>query len=572
MDATLLSGYQVAILGEMSLTSAQVTMLSDWVNAGGNLIAMRPDPQLSSLLGLTTASGTLSNGYLLVNTSSAAGAGIVNQTIQYHDTADRYTLDGATAIATLYSNATTTTSNPAVTLRSVGTNGGQAAAFTYDLAKSIVYTRQGNPAWKGINGDGSDGPVRADDMFHNGTDPDWVNLDKVAIPQADEQQRLLANLIGFMNLDKTPLPRFWYFPRGEKAVVVMTADDHSSSNVSGRLEQYKTSSPANCSVNDWECIRSSIYIYSGSALTATQANAYTAEGFEIGAHVDTGCGNYTLTQLEDFYATQLAAFAARFSALPQQDSERTHCIAWSDWAYQANVKAQNGIRLDTNYYFWPPTWVLNRPGMFTGSGMPMRFADLDGTMFDVYQATTQMTDESGQAYPYTIDTLLDRALGSEGYYGVFTANMHSDSLISDGSNAIVASAQTRGVPIVSGRQMLEWLDGRNASSFANITWSGNTLNFDVNANSGANGLQALVPAQNGNLSLQNLTRSGSNVTFTVETIKGVSYARFDASTGAYVAQYASDTTAPTVSTVSPTAGATAVAVNTTVTATFSEVN
>ena len=99
-------------------------------------------------------------------------------------------------------------------------------------------------------------------MFHNGTDPDWVNLDKVAIPQADEQQRLLANMIGFMNLDKKPLPRFWYFPRGEKAVVLMTADDHASSNVAGRFEQYKTASPAGCSVNDWDCVRSSIYIYS----------------------------------------------------------------------------------------------------------------------------------------------------------------------------------------------------------------------------------------------------------------------------------------------------------------------
>ena len=37
--------------------------------------------------------------------------------------------------------------------------------------------------------------------------------------------------------------------------------------------------------------------------------------------------------------------------------------------------------------------------MFTGSGMPMRFADLDGSMIDVYQAATQMTDESGQTVP-----------------------------------------------------------------------------------------------------------------------------------------------------------------------------
>ena len=95
----------MVILGEMALTSAQVTMLSDWVTAGGNLIAMRPDKQLGGLLGLTDAGATLSNAYLRVNTATAPGAGIVDQTMQFHGTADRYTLNGATTIATLYSNA-----------------------------------------------------------------------------------------------------------------------------------------------------------------------------------------------------------------------------------------------------------------------------------------------------------------------------------------------------------------------------------------------------------------------------------------------------------------------------------
>ena len=138
----------------MALTATQVTMFSDWVTAGGNLIAMRPDKKLASLLGLTDAGDTLGDAYLLVNTAAAPGAGIVGQTMQFHGTADRYTLNGATAIATLYSTATTATTNPAVTLRSVGTSGGQAAAFTYDLARSVVYTRQGNPAWSGQERDG----------------------------------------------------------------------------------------------------------------------------------------------------------------------------------------------------------------------------------------------------------------------------------------------------------------------------------------------------------------------------------------------------------------------------------
>ena len=92
----------------------------------------------------------------------------------------------------------------------------------------------------------------------------------------------------------------------------------------------------------------------------------------------------------------------------------------------------------------------------------MRFAATNGNVIDVYQAATQMTDESGQSYPYTIDTLLDRALGPEGYYGAFVANMHTDVNSEPGADAIFNSAVSRGVPIISARQLLTWLDARNS--------------------------------------------------------------------------------------------------------------
>ncbi len=211
----MLSNYDVVLLARMTLSDSQASMFASWVNQGGNLIAMRPDPRLASLLGVTpVADSPLSEGYLLVDTSSWPGAGIVGQTIQYHGDADRYTLSGAHLVATLYANASTPIANPAVTLNAVGANGGQAAMFAYDLARSVVLTHQGNPRWSGDNRDGII-PTRSADLFYGSKlgdpQPDWVNLDKVAIPQADEQQRLLANLILGMNLDRKPLPRFWYF-------------------------------------------------------------------------------------------------------------------------------------------------------------------------------------------------------------------------------------------------------------------------------------------------------------------------------------------------------------------------
>jgi hypothetical protein len=540
VTATMLNAHAVVVLAQTALTAAQASMLESWVQGGGNLIAMRPDARLSSVLGLTAAGGTLGNAYLKVDNASAPGAGITSQTIQFHGTADRYTLSGASEVARLYSDASTASLNPAVTLRDVGGTGGQAAAFTYDLARSVVYTRQGNPAWAGQERDGQDGPIRSDDLFFGAksgdVQPDWVNLDKVAIPQADEQQRLLANLITRMSADRQPLPRFWYLPRGEKAAVVMTGDDHGSGGTDDQFEKFKEESPANCSVADWECIRSTSYVYTGTPLSDSQAAAYQSQGFEIALHPNTGCANFTPSSLDSDFDLQLAAFASTWPSLSAPRTNRTHCIPWSDWSTHAKIELDHGIRFDANYYYWPGAWIQDRPGMFTGSGMPMRFADLDGSLIDVYQAATQITDESGMDIPAHIAALLSNALGPQGYYGVFTANMHTDAL-SPGADAIVDDAQSRGVPVVSARQMLTWIDGRNGSSFEDLGWAGGHLTFTIAPAAGANGLEALVPVHSGEGDLSSITRAGSPVATETRTIKGIEYAAFAAAAGAYDATY-----------------------------------
>ncbi|NTW03864.1 MAG: WD40 repeat domain-containing protein, partial [Oscillochloris sp.] len=400
LNAPTLAGYDVVLLAETSLSTDQVTLFSDWVSAGGNLIAMRPDKQLAGILGLSNTSGTFSDVYLKVDTTAAPGNGIVDESIQFHGTADRYRLNGATAVATLYSDAGTATANPAVTLRSVGASGGQAAAFTYDLARSVVYQRQGNPSWVGQERD-TFAPIRSDDLFFGNlsgdTQPDWIDLSKVDIPQADEQQRLLVNLILSMNTDRKPLPRFWYFPSGHRAVVIMTGDDHSNNGSAPRFDQLIASSPAGCSVDDWQCIRATSYLYTDTPLTDANAASYANAGFEIALHVNTDCNNFTPESLRADFSSQLSSWRAKYTSLSSPTTERTHCLVWSDWDTQPQVELENGMRLDTNYYYWPPSWIQDRPGYFTGSGMPMRFAALDGAMYDIYQATTQNTDESGQS-------------------------------------------------------------------------------------------------------------------------------------------------------------------------------
>jgi concanavalin A-like lectin/glucanase superfamily protein/Big-like domain-containing protein len=548
VTGAFLNGFEVVLLGDISQSTAQASTLTSWVNSGGNLIAMRPDKKLAALLGLTDAKSTLANAYLKVDTSGPPGAGIVGSTIQFHGTADRYTLNGATAVATLYSNATTATVNPAVTLRAVGTSGGQAAAFTFDLARSGVYTRQGNPAWAGQERDGVSG-IRSDDLFYGAKvgakQPDWVDTSRIAIPQADEQQRLLVNLITLMDADKMPLPRFWYLPQGKKAVVLLSGDDHSPSYAPGGtasiFDRLLALSPPGCVVAKWECVRATSYLFPDSLLSNGQAALYVGDGFEVALHPVAGsCPTSAISQSElaAVYDTQLAQFRARYTSVPLPVSSRTHCVFWPDWDSNAKVELARGIRMDANYYHFPGSWIGTKPGFLNGGGFPMRFADLDGTLVDVYQQNTNLSDETTQAFATTIAALLDNALGPQGFYGAFGTNIHTDNPAPQpGYEQVVAEAQARGVPLISYKQMLDWVDGRNSSTIRGLSWNAGMLAFTTTIGAGGNGLQTMLPAQGPTGTLSSVSCSGSPVAYTLQTIKGIPYAMFDAVTGTCQATY-----------------------------------
>lgn len=573
VNSALLARYDVVILGDMTLTASQVTTLTSWVNDGGNLIAMHPDKKLAGLLGLTDQSALLSDAYLKVNTVSGPGVGITNQTIQYHGVADKYVTSSDTAIlATLYSNGTTATVNPAVTMRSVGTNGGQAVAFTYDLARSVVYTHQGNPSWSGQDRDGN-GVIRPNDLFYGNmvgdVRSDYVDLTKVAIPQADEQQRLLANIITEVNKDRQPLPKFSYFPYNKKAVIVLAADDHANGrNSYTELNYQLNQSTPGCSVADWECVRSTSLIYADTNLTNAEALAFYNQGFDFGVHTSTGCNNWTVNSLSNALDNDIATFRAKYTSLPAQHVNRIHCIAWSDYVSAAKIEAQKGLRVDLNYYYWPGSWVQDRPGFMTGSGMTMRFADTDGTLIDTYQVPSHLVNESGQTFPQNINVMLDRALGAEGYYGVLGTHYdYSDSF----DQQLVQSAKARNVPLVSGQQLLDWNDGRNNSYFTNSSWDGDTFTFTATVDAKLRQMgRVLLPLNSKNGIITTITRDGQSVSFATETMKGVTYAVFTASTGTYAVTYGQDTTPPTITSITPAAGATGVNVTSNIDVAMSE--
>ncbi len=187
---------------------------------GGNLIAVRPQGAWLPIFGLAPDGDAVTARYLQVDAGAPAARGIARQAMQFHGPARRYRPEEDATILARLSTGAEPLPWPAVSLHRYGR--GQAAAFAFDLATSVVRLRQGNPAFAGQERDGLP-PRRPNDLFF----PDYLDLSRVAIPQADEQQRLLANLIVTMSAERLPLPRVWYLPDERRAALIMAGDDHA---------------------------------------------------------------------------------------------------------------------------------------------------------------------------------------------------------------------------------------------------------------------------------------------------------------------------------------------------------
>lgn len=535
-----LSSHAVTILAETTLTSGQATLFNNHVNGGGRLIAMRPDAQIKALFGLGTAAGTLADGYLKFESHSAT-AGLTTNFMQIHGTTDRHSLlAGATMLARLYSNKTTSTVYPAVSLSA----NGRAAAFTYDLARNVVYTRQGNPANANLDTDG-DNIVRTVDLFITGWQGGpWVDRDLIPVPQADEQQRLLARLVQQLQNNPAPLPQLWYFPGTTKTMLILTGDAHANPQSYYDLEINSINS-RNGKITLY--VTQGGYIATGAG--ATQANVWVGQGHSIGLHP---YGPPEFTNLNNGYNTVNAWFASQF-AFPKSRTARNHRVAWEGWTSAAEVAASYGISMDTSFYHWGG-W-LQKPdnswphGHITGSGQPMKFVKSDGTILPIYQQNTQLVDEhilTGVGFGFenlgaSGATAVSQAMinaSQNGDYAALMTMFHVDYYNfghpQTWAEATMDYANSSGIPMWNADQWLDFTETRYGANYTNLQWDSatNTLSFSLAANNTAGvNLTTLLPANFNNLALQSVSVDGNATSFTTQAIKGLSTAFVSTSAG-----------------------------------------
>ena len=284
----------------------------------------------------------------------------------------------------------------------------------------------------------------------------------------------------------------------------------------------------------------------GTPLTDAQAPRYQAAGFEIALH--------RLATRAPRTATTSTSRDGRLRPRDQRRGVRRHVAEPRGAGHRAaptascgatgptepKAEREHGIRLDTNYYYWPGAWVQNRPGMFTGSGFPMRFAD-----------TRRLADRrlpGGDPAHRRVGHRRRRrtsrrcSTARSGPRATTASSPPTCTPTRPTTRAPTRSSprpQARGVPVVSAAQMLDLarrpqrlvVPGTRASAAGSCA----SRSRPPLARAAC---RRWCPPSSADGALTGLTRDGAaGATSTRRTVKGIDYAMFDAAAGDYVATY-----------------------------------
>lgn len=565
IDAIDLPRYSLILLSEGTLNTNQQERISEYVVKGGHLIAMRPGNQLGSVFAVRKLPGETSEGYLQINSDNPLVAGIESIPLQYHGIADHYALAGSQALAWISDKNGSQSSYPAVVFNGYGQ--GSAAFWAYDLSKSIIYTRQGNPEWSNMERDGREG-IRAHDAFVG-----WIDLDRIDLPQADIQMRLLTRLITEMVSDVLPLPRIWYYPDLSKSMLIATGDSHSNSVDSissvlqrleargGRMSVYYT--PPEMSrfrrlvqhTRWWldDITLGKIAMLKGMNLPDPKiVQDWRSRGHEFSIHpyVDEGLEIGWDKHWKNFTGM---GYGANLTTV------RTHKILWTGWAESARVQASYGIKMNLDYYHYGPAfqkddgeWVY---GYFTGSGLPMHFVDLEGRVLSIYQQLTNLVDEhifkmpwglggSNLDFPRALD--VSRGLlrkSNDIYHEVITGQFHVDpyalggeiaELVGQWLDGTLDYAAENDIPIWTAASWLDFNERRRETLVTNLEWfpSSKTLHFHVFSQMPDDvNLSMVIPAEIASGKLDSVMVDGNQVPFVKLVFGGLEYGWFRLNSG-----------------------------------------
>ena len=527
-----LQQFDLVILAEAKIDQSGKDMLTEFVVNGGNMIAFRPDTVLADIFGMSLLEGTISEGYIAIDTSSEQGKGLPPKTLQFHGTADKYTVNSAKIIATLFANQTSIIGFPGIVCNDFGK--GHAVAFLYNLPKSIVYTRQGNPLFAGIEKDGIPG-IRSLDLFADS----WVDASKNTINQADQQMALLSKCIHYLSTYSKPLPHFWYFPDTLKCLITLTNDGEFNCETEFEPQFHDVDSMG---------AKMTLYILDVNKISKVWVDKWTAKGHEFAGHPDDTweAENPVWNNMDSVLQRKKNEIHAKYGLTMRTNVN--HWFVWcgkdstkkQDFGAQAMLEEKNGIELDVNYPLYDinsnqGAFYLGTPGLnqgfHTGSGLVMKYANVKGKTINVYQHFNAVYDQqykesnNPEGFFNCFKGLVDRSLDKE-IYSFISIKAHNDEYFFSKKPLLkmLAYANSKGIPVWTAVNLLDFLKMKDEASFSEFKWSNNHLTFKLSSTlKNPNKLTFLLPLDHGDSKIKSININGKSRLLKYRKIKGSEY-------------------------------------------------
>jgi hypothetical protein len=480
LTAEDLGQYGVVVLTACGATPGLEALLAAYVEGGGRLVLLRPDPALAKLAGVQPLHRVARGAGLLLNTAAGPGSGFPYDPLQIVGPLDLYRTTEAEALARVVTTPWSVEQHPAIVARTLGQ--GRIVAFLYDVGYTVARLRQGDPALADSDADGLPG-VRPSDAL-----VDQIAPESGLIPQAEVHQALLARTLEW--LCPWPLPRLWYLPDDAQAILLFSGDGCGRPPDAAYLDE--------AALLERHGGTLSYYLVQDTLLTPAAAARLRSAGHELSIHPF--AQPFSGPSMAATLAEHLRSFEERFGGAPR--TVRHHCLQWVGWAEQAKLEGTAGLHLDLNCVTTRPV----RNGYLFGAGRPLRFVDEQGQLLDTWQQPTQFEDDlvlgtheislrvGTMDASAMYDALLDEAVAR--WHTAVAVNLHPANFVrysGDWARHIVAGTARRGVPMWSSERWLGFTMDRARVRAERPVPTGRGWQIRVEASTPSRELMLLVP-------------------------------------------------------------------------------
>jgi hypothetical protein len=464
LDARL-AGRALVIVRADSFRVTETETIRRFVRGGGSAILIKPATELIDGLSLAVEErpgdfySVAPPGYLQFNehpwVSPHAGA-----CIQCHAPASLWRIGGVRALANVATQRGVASSYPAIIEAECGD--GRVAIVWLELGTALVRMRQGNPKLASTG----DSPDADGDGMHKPSGLFYGHLDfhLKEIPQADVLADVMVGVIRGLTDPRCPLPRLWHLPNDAPAVTLLDGDSDSFrwdfyDAITARCAEHGVPFTLNLHPNDFP------------KFNAASVEAIFRAGNDLELHYWLG---HPLASVEDARRV-LPEQHRTFQALTggrRSVGSRGHSGIWPGYTEMAGLLADEGFRLDTNFfplrgYQW---------GFLNGSARAARFHSPDGRRLGISQQATVLMDDCvlneksllpamnpDEIYE-KLGGLYERAVSQ--HAGVVNLSLHPSyhKAYEPGQDAILQAAfdanRTHGVPALTVRDWVAFQEAR----------------------------------------------------------------------------------------------------------------